>query len=457
MKSYDVVVIGSGTAGQTAAYALEEQGFKVAVIEKSPTPGGTCALYGCQAKKWFYETAEAVSKAKHLQGLGITQPPEWSWEDVLAQKNAFTSKIPDNAVNGLQGVDIDFIPGEARFQDKETLVVNGGTVHAKWFIIASGAEPMPLPIDGAENMITSTDFLGLKELPEKILFVGGGFISFECAHFCAGLGPKDGTVTILEAGPRPLGPFDSEMVELLTEASRDAGIDIRTGVKITSIVKQGDGFKVLTENQGDFQADLVVHGAGRSPDISGLDLEKAGVEFERRGIKVDASMRTSNPRIFAVGDCAATIQLARVADKEAAVCANNIIADRKGAGKAQAMVYDTVPFLLFTYPQYGMVGKTEDALKKEGLKYYKSFGKHVGWPTYRRVGMKHAAYKILVDENNMILGAHILSDNASGLLNLLRTAMMHGVSAEDLHAESLMTPYPSRESDVVYMLKPLIE
>ncbi|MBI9077407.1 MAG: NAD(P)/FAD-dependent oxidoreductase [Desulfatibacillum sp.] len=455
MKQYDVVIIGSGTAGQTAAFALEETGFKVAVVEKSPTPGGACALYGCQAKKWFYEAAETVTKARHLQGLGFTGLPRWSWQDILAQKNAFTSKIPESSVNNLQGVDIDFIPGEARFQDKETLVVNGGTIEAKWIILATGAAPMPLPMEGGSNLITSTDFLDLTSLPEKILFVGGGFISFELSHFAASLGPENGQVTILEAGDRPLGPFDTDMVELLADASRDEGIDIRTGVKIVSIAKKENGYVVSTENQGDFETDLVVHGAGRVADLAGLDLETAGVEYDRRGVKVDAFMRTSNPRVFAIGDCANTIQLARVADKEGLVAVENIAAERD-RGKPASMNYDTVPFLLFTYPQYGMVGKTEDALKKEGIRYYKSFGKNLSWPTYKRVGMKHAAYKILVGEDSRILGAHFLSDNASGMVNLFRLAMIHGTSAEKLHEQSLLSPYPSRESDVVYMLKPLV-
>ena len=356
----------------------------------------------------------------------------------------------------MQGVDIDFIPGQAQFLDKDTLVVNGGTIEARWIILATGATPMPLPIKGAEHMITSTDFLDLKSLPENILFVGGGFISFECAHFAASLGPENCKVTVLEAGARPLGPFDADMVELLVEASKDAGMDIRTGVKITSISRGEQGYTVSTENQGSFQADLVVHGAGRVADLSGLDLEKAGVDYDRRGIKVNATMRTSNPKVFAIGDCAATIQLARVADKEGLVAATAIEADNT-QGKAVSMDYKTVPFLLFTYPQYGMVGKTEDTLKKEGIRYYKSFGKHLGWPTYKRVGMRHAAYKVLIGEDSKILGAHFLSDNASGLVNLFRLAMVYGMTAEELHEQSLVSPYPSRESDAVYMLKPLIE
>ncbi len=413
-------------------------------------------MHGCQAKKFFYEAAETVARSNHLQGLGLTKSPGYSWDDILVQKNKFTAGIPEATVNGLQGVDIDFIPGSAKFVGPQTLEVNGGQIEAQWIILATGAIPMPLPLEGHEHLISSTEFLDLPTLPEIILFVGGGFISFEFAHFAARLGPENRQVVILEAGSKPLGPFDGDMVALLGEASRDEGIEIHSGVQITSITQEGQGYAVAVKDKGVFQADLVVHGAGRVGDVAGLNLEAGGIEFDRRGIIVDSSMRSSNPHVFAVGDCANTIQLARVADREAQVAVQNIVADKDG-GETSSMDYAPVPSLLFTYPQYGMVGKTEAALKHEGTKYYKSFGKNLGWPTYRRVGMKHAAYKILVGEDSRILGAHFLSDNASGLVNLFRLAMIHGIKVEDLHEQSLVSPYPSRESDVVYMLAPFVE
>jgi glutathione reductase (NADPH) len=198
----------------------------------------------------------------------------------------------------------------------------------------------------------------------------------------------------------------------------------------------------------------VVHGAGRTADIEGLNLEAGGIQFSKRGIGVDNHMRTSNPKVFAVGDCAVGIQLARVADYEAKVAAHNILAQLNDTEK-DTIDYDAVPVLLFTYPQYGMVGKTEDLLKKEGVEYQKSFGKNLRWPTYKRVGLAHAAYKILAGPDGRILGAHILSDNASGLINTLKTAMLNGITTDALYRQSIMTPYPTRESDIIYMLDPL--
>ena len=454
MKTYDVVVVGSGSGGQTAAYTLCEYGLKVAVVENSPTPGGVCALAGCQAKKYFYEATEAVARSRHLMGKGIVQPAEADWAAVLTRKNAFTDPIPAGARSGLEGSGIDFIEETAAFQDPETLVVDGQALKARFFILATGAHPMPLPFPGADQLETSTAFLARDHLPPRVVFVGGGFISFEFAHFAARLGPAAST-TILEVAPRPLGPFDSEMVDVLVEASRSEGIDIHTGVNIEAVVKNGSGWVVKATND-EFEADLVVHGAGRVAAIESLNLEAGHVAFTPRGIKVDDEMRTTNPRVFAVGDCAATLQLARVADYEGYVASKNILAAVEGGGGAH-ITYRNVPTVLFTYPQYAMIGATEDALKAEGVRYYKNSARNIDWPTYKRVGLSHAAFKVLVDADNHLLGAHIVSDNASGLINTFKQAMIDERTVEELFWDNVMSPYPSRESDIIYMLKPFFE
>ena len=455
MDAYDVVIVGSGTSGQTAAFDLNEKGVKVAVVEKSDRPGGTCALAGCQPKKWFYEAAEAIAKARHLEGKGIVTAPEGNWAQVLEQKRRFTSRIPEGTIKNLHKAGIDFVAGTASFVDDETLSVNGKRIQAKFFVLATGAKPMQLPIAGIEHVITSDDFLELNMLPTSILFIGGGFISFEFAHFAARMGSTNQRSVILEVSDRPLGAFDAEMVELLVEATQTEGIDIRSNIEIKAIEKHAKGFSVRTGQGDSFETDLVVHGAGRAPDLDTLELDAAGVEYSNRGITVDQTLRTSNRRIFAVGDCAATIQLARVADKEAHVAAENILAELDRGRKA-TMDYRAVPAILFTYPQFAMVGQTEAALKQDGQTFQKSFAKNLNWPTYQRVGLKDAAYKILTDANNQILGAHILSDHAAGLINTIKQAMSNETTVDELYQQTIVSPYPTRESDLSYMLKPLL-
>lgn len=456
MSDYDVVVIGTGTAGQTAAYELKANGLSVAVVEKSKTPGGTCALAGCQAKKWFYEAAEVAAKANHLTGKGIVTAPRFSWADLLREKKKFTNAVPGNTLSGFEKADIKVITGNARFLNDHRLSVDDHKISARFFVIASGARPMALPIDGFENVMNSDQFLELQSLPRRFVFIGGGFIAFEFAHFVARLGTGDSReTTILEAAPRPLGSFDADMVSLLVAASKAEGIHIHTGVNITAIEKDGNSFKVLTDDGTAYAADVVINGAGRQADIADLDLDRAGIDFSRRGISVNSSMQTTQPHIYAVGDCAATIQLARVADTEAMVAAQSIVG-KQNSDNWPVMDYSAVPAVLFTYPQYGMVGATEEALKAEGIIYKTSFGKHLAWPTYRRIGMADAAYKIFAGEDGALLGAHILSDNAAGIINTVRLAMLNQIPVDTLYRQSMMSPYPSRESDMLYMLKPLV-
>ncbi|NNL77503.1 MAG: NAD(P)/FAD-dependent oxidoreductase [Desulfobacterales bacterium] len=456
-KKYDVLVVGSGTAGQTAAYELNANGLIVGMVEHSERPGGTCALRGCQAKKWFYEGTEVVARSRHLSDMGVDSPASASWSQLLDEKNKFTTNVPSNTVKGLKDAGIDFIRGRARFTDQRAITVNDRRLAARYIVLATGAVPMPLPIDGSELMVTSREFMELDRLPQRIVFIGGGFISFEFAHFAARLGTMNTRCTILEAAPRPLAPFDEEMVGLLAAASASEGIDLLCNVNITAITKTDRTYSVVTEDGSTFDADLVVNGAGRSPDIEYLELEQAGVDISRFGISVNENMATTNKWVYAVGDCAATVQLARVADAEAQVAAANIIKREKGDQQDALMDYTAVPSVLFTYPQYGMVGTTESALNDKGVTFKKSFGKNLSWPTYKRVGMKSAAYKLLAAENGKLLGAHVLSDNATGLINAFMLAMVNQITVEKLYRQSVMTPYPSRESDIIYMLKPLID
>jgi len=456
MKNFDAIIIGTGTAGQTAAFDLAAEDYNVAIIENSDTPGGVCALRGCQAKKWFYEVSELVARCHHLLGLGVTSLPKVDWQQILLEKNKFTSEVPESTINNLEGSGITFIEGKATFIDRSTVIVNGLKLSADSFIVATGAQPRTLSFDGNEHMITSDEFLELKALPDRIAFVGGGFISFEFAHFVARLGSSRGAIHILQAGDRVLSPFDGDMVRQLVEASEAEGIRIYTDVSIVSIEKTDSGYTVMTESGENVEVDLVVNGAGRSPNIESLNLLAAGVDFTEKGISVDHNMKTSNAKIFAVGDCAKSLMLARVADMEAHVAAKAVVAGKKGEVPA-GIDYSATPAVLFTYPQLGMVGKTEEQLQEENIQYRKSYDTQLSWPTYRRVGLKYAAYKILVDEDDQILGAHILSDNTTGLLNTFKQAMIDKIPVADLHRNNIMSPYPSRESDILYMLSPFVE
>ena len=456
MDTFDVIIVGTGTAGQTAAFDLAAQGLKAAIIECSDTPGGTCALRGCQAKKWFYEVAELSARCQHLQDMGIFVQPQVDWRQILTEKNKFTAKIPEQTRRNLQGNGIAYIDGKAVFIDESTIMVGEQRLRADYYLLATGAETMILPFSGNEHMLTSDEFLELQQLPERIAFVGGGFISFEFAHFAARLGSRKGDIHILEARKRVLSPFDGDMVEQLVAASQADGINIHTDVAIDAIEKNGAEYTIICGSGNTFQVDMIVNGAGRVPNIDSLGLDAAGVEYTKRGIPVDKFMQSSNKRILAAGDCVDSVQLARVADMEGHIAAETIISERQGETK-KALDYRVVPAVLFTYPQLGMLGKTEEQLKEENIKYWKSHDTRLNWPTYQRVGLKYAAYKILVDEQEQIIGAHFLLDHTTGVLNTFKQAMNDRMTIAELHRNSILSPYPSRESDIISMLSPLLE
>lgn len=456
MDHFDAVILGTGTAGQTAAHDLAAEGLKVAIVEPSSTPGGTCALSGCQAKKWLYEVTETVARCNHLKGLGISAPPMINWQDIIAAKNQFTSKVPENTVKSLAGNGIDFFSGRGSLIDAHTVLIGDTRIQADYIILATGASPRQLSVEGNEYICTSKDFLDLEKLPKRIAFIGGGFISFEFAHFAARLGSSRNQIHILLRSTQPLKSFDSEMVDLLTAASSEEGIKLHKETQIESITKDKDGYQITFTSNEAICVDLVVHGAGRAPNITQLNLDSAGVKSSSNGIMVNSRLQTSTPNIYAIGDCVDSPQLARVADQEAHIAARNITANRKNKQGPQ-IDYSSTPVVLFTYPQLAMVGKTEDQLRQEHVRYWNSFSSNLSWPTYRRVGMRNAAYKILVDAEGRILGAHILSDNATGLINTIKQAMRDRMTVSDLYENNIMAPYPSRESDLIYMLAPLLD
>ena len=196
-------------------------------------------------------------------------------------KDRFYRHGSPSHVEGFRDAGIEILEGRARFLEGGTLEVGDRRVEAQFFIVAAGARPMTLPFAGAEHLLTSDAWLELEALPERIIYVGGGFIAFEFAHFGVRLGSESAGAVILEVGDRPLGPFDAEMVDLLVEASREAGIEVHSRVQITSVEKVEDGFRVHTQEGEVFAADLVVHGAGRIPDLEDLDLAGCGRSSER--------------------------------------------------------------------------------------------------------------------------------------------------------------------------------
>lgn len=448
-KNYDIIIIGTGTAGRTVVGKVVHSGLKVAIID-SREYGGTCPLRGCDPKKVLTGTADVTDWNNRLigKGAGTQNSLKIDWPSLIRFKRTFTEEYPVKTERYFVEMGIDTYHGRAYFENQNTVVVGEDKLKGEYIFLATGSKPRKLNIPGEEYVITNEEFMETEKLPERLIFIGGGFISFEFAHAARRAGSE---VTILHKSEKLLESFDFDLVNLLSKASEAAGIKILTNKPVIAVEKEDNGFLVRTKFKSgtevetqSFSADMVVHGAGRIPDIEDLHLEKAGVKIEKGGIAVDKHMRTSNPRIYAGGDCASEgMQLTPVATLQGQVAASNILDE----GSAEAD-YIGIPSAVFTIPVLASVGISAS---KDSDEYKVIFQDRSGWNTTRRAGIEFAASKVVVDEaNDRIVGAHILGSNAEEAINIFAAVMRLGLKASDI--KKLVFSYPTVCSDIPYML-----
>jgi glutathione reductase (NADPH) len=449
-EQFDLIVIGGGTGANGLARACRAAGLTVASIEVLPY-GGTCALRGCDPKKMLVGVTDALDWSGRMVGKGLGSLPTVDWAQMIAFKRTFTDATPGKVEGGLSEAGVVTIHGTAEFTSREELRVGDRRLRAKHFHIATGARPRTLGITGEELLITSTQFLELEQLPQRIAFVGGGFISFEFAHIAKRAGAAE--VTILHQGERALNAFDPDLVELQVARTRELGIDVRLQACVCCVAQHDGALRVditTTEGPASVACDAVVHGAGRVPDVEALGLELANVEYGPRGIKVSEYMRSvSNPNVFAAGDCADTRvpNLTPVSAYQGRIASKNLLAGKD----ARRVEYPPIPSVVFTLPPVGRVGLLEAEARAQGLDFDVHFSKTSNWYSSIRVAEPYTAYKTLVDKGTgRILGAHIMGPGAEEQLNLLTLAMKAGITANQLKAT--IFAYPSYASDVGYML-----
>jgi glutathione reductase (NADPH) len=442
VRHFDVLVIGSGVAGQSVAYDCADAGMSVAVADCRPF-GGTCVLRGCHPKKILWSAAEVVDRAHAQSGTGVAGDVRLDWASAVAFKRLFTRPATASTEKGLADAGATLLHGTARFVSPAQLDVAGETVTADHTVIATGARPASVGIEGQELLATSEDFMELDALGARVVFIGGGYISFEFAHMAQATGAE---VTIVHRGPAPLGGFDPDLTMMLVKAYRDRGIDVRLGWPVASVSREEGHLAVVGPER--IACDLAVHGAGRAPDLDDLDLDAGNVARERAGVSVDAYMRSvSNPRVYAAGDAAAPgLPLTPVGVRQGAIVAANI----KQPG---SVTFDgsITPSAVFSDPPLARVGMTEQEALDAGLDAEVRMTDTSGWESTRRVGLKTTGAKIILDRaKGTILGAHLLGHGADEIVNVFALAMRQGVTARAIR-ESLWS-YPTATSDVKYLL-----
>ncbi|MEO3936934.1 NAD(P)/FAD-dependent oxidoreductase [Dermatophilaceae bacterium Soc4.6] len=448
-QHFELIVIGAGMAGVAAANKCAAQGWQVAIVDALPY-GGTCALRGCDPKKILRRGAEIIDSARLMRGKGIDDVDlSINWADLMKHKHGFTDPLPQNMEDGLTSSGVTTLHGHARFTGSRQLEIDGVSYDADRFLVATGARPRPLDFPGHEHLIDSTDFLDLDELPARIVFVGGGFISFEFAHIAARAGSSP---VIVDRGERPLKGFDPDLVELLVQRGQQVGIDLRRTTTIVDVQPCEGGYQVTLEHAGTherIETDLVVHGAGRVADLADLGLDAAGVEWGERGIQVaDHLQNMTNPAIWAAGDSADTdgMPLTPVAVFEAKVAASNMIKDTTTTPD-----YAGIPTAVFTIPELARVGMLESDARTAGIDLAVRYSDTSGWYSNYRIGETTAAAKILIDQStDKIVGAHLLGPEYGELINTLGLAIKVGLTTRQL--KSATAAYPTVGSDLGSML-----
>ncbi len=462
-NTFDLIVIGTGTAATTAALECRSAGWKVAIIDSLPF-GGTCALRGCEPKKVLVEAAKTSDSNQRHKNKGITDSEgiHIKWSDLIRFKRTFTESFPKDREDSYIKAGIIPFHSHARFVGPNTVKVgyddNNDILNGRFILIATGAKPMNLNILGSENVVTSDQFLDLEgdHLPNRIVFIGGGYISFEFAHVAARAGAK---VTILHRGKQPLEHFDPDLVNQLVQRSREIGIDVQLHRAVKRIDKSSDGNLAVYAHDATtpdekistkLETDMIVHGAGRMPNIEGLDLIAANVEHNSRGIQVNEYLQSvSNPVVYAAGDVAASggSPLTPVASYDGDIVANNLM-----KGNILKSNYTGLSSVVFTIPPLASVGMQESEAKEQGLRFTTKYQNTSSWYSSRRVGETCSGFKVLVEEeSNRILGAHILGPHADEVINIFSIAIRLGLTAKHLN-DPILYAYPTNSSDVVYML-----
>jgi glutathione reductase (NADPH) len=445
-RRFDLVVVGTGVASRVAS-RCREAGWSVAVVDERPF-GGTCALRGCIPKKLLVSAAEAVHAARAMVGRGVRADVAIDWAELMRVKREATDPVPARTEEGWRQMGVAPFHGHARFVGPATLEVGGDRLTGRHVVLATGAAPVSLPFPGREHVRTSDDFLELDTLPPRIVFVGGGYISFEFAHVAARAGAA---VTILHRGPRPLEAFDPDLVGQLVARSRELGIAVELGAEVQAVERRGDGVAVHAARDGrrlTVEADLAIHGAGRVPDLDGLAADAARLERERGRVRVNRYLQSvSNPAVYAAGDAAASgPPLTPVAGHHADVVTTNLL-----EGNRATPDYAGLASAVFTIPPLATVGLGEAQARAQGLRFRVHREDTSGWLSTRRLGETAAGAKVLVEEGTgRILGAHLFGPRADEEINVFAVAIRFGVPAPEL--AKLLFAYPTVTSDLPYLL-----
>lgn len=428
-----VAVIGGGPGGYVAALKAAMLGAEVTVIEKNKL-GGTCLNVGCIPTKALLASSDVLRTVQEAKSFGINVEGEIKpdFKAIVERKQ----KVTDELVAGIQFLfdkrGVKKIDGYGKLIDKNTIEVtkDDGSVEevkADKIILANGSIPTVFPFMpyNGKNVITSDEVLSLEKLPESLVIIGGGVIGSEIGQFYSSLGTK---VTIIEVLPQILGRMDSDGAKALARQFKKDKIKVMCNVATDSFEVSDDKVKLNLNNGKSLEAEVVLLCTGRRPNLANSGVAEAGVKMTDRGfIEVNEYMETSLEGVYAIGDIIPTAMLAHVASAEGMVAAENAV-----KGNSETVNYKSIPSCVYTEPEVAGVGKTEDELKAEGVEYHVGKFDFRGLGKAKAIGKIQGFIKVLVDKDDVIIGATLVGPHCTDLLTELSLAVGLGLKAKDV-------------------------
>ncbi|MGD9924557.1 MAG: glutathione-disulfide reductase [Pseudorhodoplanes sp.] len=442
----DLFVIGAGSGGVRAARIAANHGATVIVAEEYRV-GGTCVIRGCVPKKLLVYAARFADEFEDAAGYGWTlQRPVFDWPTLIANKDREIARLEAAYVANLERSKVKIVRSRAILEDahRVRLVATGEVVRARHILIATGGWPsLGADIAGLEHVITSNEALDLAAFPKRILIQGGGYIAVEFAGIFHGLGAE---VTLVYRGDNILRGFDDDVREHLRGEMEKRGIRILTRKLVEGVEKVDHGLCVSLSDHEAVVVDQVMFATGRRPNVTGIGLDRAGVQLNERGaVKVDRYSRTSVPHIYAVGDVTDRVNLTPVAIRE-----GHAFADTVFGGREVAVDHADIPTAVFSEPEVGVIGLTEMEARHRYARVdiYKS--------SFRTLKMTLAArdtrcfFKLVVDgDSDRVLGCHIIGPDAGEMIQLVGIAIKMNATKADF--DRVMAVHPTAAEELVTM------
>ncbi|CCQ72115.1 NAD(P)/FAD-dependent oxidoreductase [Magnetospira sp. QH-2] len=432
-RSVDLCVIGAGAGGLSVAAGASQMGASTLLIEKG-VMGGDCLNYGCVPSKALLAAGHAADAMRRGERFGITaQEPAIDPKGVYGHVQGVIAGIaPHDSQERFEGLGVTVLRGAARFVDGATVAVGDDRIRARRFVIATGSSALVPPIPGLDGVdyLTNETLFDLPAIPEHLLIIGGGPIGVEMAQAHRHLGAR---VTLLEAAtlmPRD----DQELVDVVRKRLRADGITLHEGAKVTAV---GAGPSVTVEGVGEIAGSHVLVAAGRRPNIEGLDLDKAGIAADRAGITVDGRLRTTNKKVFAIGDVAGGMQFTHVAGYHAGIIIKNALFRMPAKADMRA-----VPWVTYSSPELAGVGLSEEQAMAKHSKNLRVLRWSMGENDRARAEAEtEGMIKVLVTKKGQILGATIVGARAGELIQVWALALSQKLKIGAV--AQMIAPYPT--------------